>query len=223
MNLAPLGPQSTSKILNSRSFQLSTMLPQLVHHPWRSKPAEYYPSGHDEYGQFLPGMWLKNGLPHHVGVHKKHYHFIWPKDGKNGSKWGRFKDIMSGKGPDIHVTVGAKKMDYMHHRPRKPRWGLHDDLDGRGPDCHIRSPFPWVNKDRELGDKCYDFYTREFRRPYHGMWTDVHRHSKGGFHPWPKAVRDNFGDWWQDPAYVPFHLQQHVFGHDFQEGDIPTV
>jgi hypothetical protein len=191
-----------------------------VHQPWKSRPAEFHAGGHNELGQFFPGVWQKNGLPHHVGVHKKHYHFVWPKDGKNGSKWGRFKDIMSGKGPDIHVTMGAKKMDYMHHRPRKPRWGLHYDLDDRGPDCVMPSPFPWVNEVRENSNNCYDFYTREFRHPYHGMWTDAHRHSKPG-RPLPKALRDNLGNWWQDPDYVPLHMHPQLFGQFHPPGGNP--
>ncbi|KAF2678382.1 hypothetical protein K458DRAFT_246729, partial [Lentithecium fluviatile CBS 122367] len=156
--------------------------------------------------------WVKDGRQVHVPRHKKHYHFIWPKDGKNGSKWGRFKDIMSGQGPDIHVTAGASKHDYMSHRPRKPRWGLHDDLDDRGPDCAIPSPFPWVNNIREYSANCYDFRTRKFRRPHHGMWTDAHWPKEPRSHTLPKAVRNNWGEWWQDPTYVPFHLRPQLFG-----------
>ena len=48
--------------------------------------------------------------------------FIWPKDGRNGSKWGRMKDILQDKGPDIHIAISADKMDYMKNRQQKSGW-----------------------------------------------------------------------------------------------------
>jgi hypothetical protein len=185
--------------------------PQHVDHPCRSRPAEYKKSGSDAFGWY-PGCWHKDGELHNVHRHKKHYHFIWPKDGKNGTKWGRLKDIFSGEGPNIHVTVGAQKMDYMHHRQRRPIWGRHEDLDGRGQDCEIDNFWkdPTVEK-----DLCYDFRTRKFRRPYNGMWTDARWQVKPGIRDWPKAYRDNSGEWWQDPQYVPWQMHPQVFGPGF--------
>lgn len=158
--------------------------------------ADYDPARFGLFGQWEPGVWWKDGLPHRVDRRKKKYHFIWPHDGKNGSKWGRFKDILSGQGPDIHLTIGEKKMDYMHHRPSRAQWSLHTVFDPAGHDCRIRGPFPWVGKKREESNNHYDFRTRKFCKLNRNMWTDVRPPSKPGKWSAPATVRDIYGWWW---------------------------
>ena len=160
--------------------------------PWIDRPARFH-RGHG---------WEMNGVP--IKVEKKHYHFIWPKDGRNGSRWGRVKDIFTGKGPDIHCTVGANKMDYMFHRPRKNHWSLHADLGPRDPSCSLP---PWsegIQDTREDSRLKYDFRTRRFVKPYHGMWTDARWPEE----PWenteePVAWKDVYNIWWQNPIHFP--------------------
>lgn len=173
---------------------------QPVIHPYRDRPAQYIPG----YG------WHKNGR--RKRVKKPHYHFIWPKDGRNGTKWGRTKDILTGKGPDIHVTVSANKMDYMANRQRKDTWGNHLDLDDRHHDHLGTLQAPWARRLRRDPDFKYDFQTRTYRRPYHHMMTDAiwrEGASQKGC-PYPRAYRDVYGNWqtdrprgW-DPIFDPY-------------------
>jgi hypothetical protein len=140
------------------------------------------------------GLWHSDGRGKRVK--KPHYHFIWPKDGKNGSKWGRTKDILTGKGPDIHVSISADKMDYMYNRPRKSTWAGWEDLDDRFYDNSLDS-LPWTRKNREYAGKSYDFYTRKYCRPTPFTWTDVQWKDKPDRWGLPAAVRDVDGEWWR--------------------------
>jgi len=93
----------------------------------------------------------------------------------------------------MFVTVGAQKMDYMFHRPRKARWAVHRSLDDRGPDSFVgnRKGVP----PREYQEKAYDFRTRKYRRLYEYMWTDAIWDPKQDT-DWPEYVRDIWGEWW---------------------------
>jgi hypothetical protein len=168
--------------------------------PYRDRPAEYIKG----YG------WYQNGR--RKRVKKPQYHFIWPKDGRNGSKWGRTKDILTGKGPDIHVTVSAKKMDYMANRQRRDTWGNHLDLDDRHHDYRGTLQAPWASHFRRDPYSKYDFLTRTYRRPDKNMMTDAIW--KEGVPqkqcPFPRAFRDPGGQWYDDdphgvdPFFAPF-------------------
>ncbi|KAF2241600.1 hypothetical protein BU26DRAFT_174215 [Trematosphaeria pertusa] len=162
-------------------------------HPWRQRPAEYVYGG-----AFQHNGWFQNGLPR--TVKKPKYHFIWPKDGRNGSKWGRMKDILRGTGPDIHVTISADKRDYMHNRQRRARWAKHTALDDRGPDGALKYRLPWVESGLLGGRdsrKKYDHWTRQYRKPHWWMCTDaIYQGSNDGV--FPDAVRDMRGNWYQD-------------------------
>lgn len=153
-------------------------------HP-KSRTAEYVRG----YG------WIKDG--DRTRVKKPHYHFIWPKDGKNESKWGRAKDILSGKGPDIHVTIGAEKMDYMKLRQRRSTWARHVNLDDRHHDHRKTLQIPWASTAARRAGLRYDFYERAYRKPDRYMMTDARWYtgdsSKGV--PFPKSFRDVVGQW----------------------------
>jgi hypothetical protein len=158
----------------------------------RDRPAEFFKG----YG------WLQD--ERRKRVRKPHYHFIWPKDGQNGSKWSRAKDILTGKGPDIHVTVSANKMDYMHHRHRKETWGNHLNIDDRRHEPLATLQAPWANRFRRDPNFRYDFLTRTYRRPDRHMMTDAIW--KEGVSrkqcPFPRAFRDSNGDWWDHDPYA---------------------
>ncbi|KAF2115793.1 hypothetical protein BDV96DRAFT_56455 [Lophiotrema nucula] len=153
-------------------------------YPWRPRPAEYV-KGHG---------WFQTGVKRRVK--KPYHHWIWPKDGRRDGKWGRIKDILSNKGPDIHVSISADKMDYMHNRQRKSRWANHTNLDDRGPDGYLGDA-PWARRGM---DEAYDFhpYERRYRRPHRDMWTDAMWGAPGvklqGF-DYPHAYRNIFGEW----------------------------
>ncbi|KAJ4305221.1 hypothetical protein N0V90_000752 [Kalmusia sp. IMI 367209] len=159
--------------------------------PFRSRPAEYlYPQRSN-----FRGIWFQDGVPISVKRKDKKYAIVWPKDGKNGNKWGRFKDVVSGKGPDMFVTVGAHEMDYMCHRPRKPRWAGHTDLDDRGPDCFVGN-VPGVES-REQRDRAYDFQSRKYHYRFPGMWTDaLWAGSPNSKEIIPDSFKDWTGQWW---------------------------
>ncbi|KAL1607094.1 hypothetical protein SLS59_002798 [Nothophoma quercina] len=135
--------------------------------------------------------------------------FIWPKDGKNGSKWGRMKDILQDKGPDIHIAISADRMDYMQNRQHKSRWSDWTCLDDRDRDVSMSSTkyAPWTHNGA-LGGRVpglsYDFRTRKYGKPNKYTWTDIKWQAEpNAKHVYPEAFRSFCGDWYQDQHYVP--------------------
>jgi hypothetical protein len=155
-----------------------------VPYPNRQRPAEYLGPGRG---------WWQGGQ--HRRVRKPHYAFIWPKDGRNGSNFGRMKDILSGKGPDMFVSVSVDKEDYMFNRPRRSRWAKQTELDDRDWTPNPKNP-PWVREARE--GKKYDFATRTYRYPDWKMFSDAYWYNTSSKKfPWPRAWRDMDGGWIQ--------------------------
>jgi len=134
--------------------------------------------------------------------------FVWPKDGRNGSKWGRMKDILTDIGPDIHITMSADKMDYMKNRQSRSRWAGWTCLDDRDRDVAMSSRYaPWIHNAALGGRKpglSYDFRTRKYGKHNKFTWTDVKwQPEPNGKHVYPEAFRSVTGDWYQDDHYVP--------------------
>lgn len=175
--------------------------------PWRHRPAEYAGAPGIPWGWYQDGRRLR-----HVKASKA---FIWPKDGKNGSTWGRVKDLLQNKGPDIYVAFGANKADCVSNRPTRAQWSKHTNLD----DADLKHEFsakihaPWT-KNSSLGGRpsyrSYDFRTRRYRTPHDKMWTDAvwqqEPYKNRKWNLYPEAVRDINGNWWQDQQYVPQFL-----------------
>ncbi|PSN66979.1 hypothetical protein BS50DRAFT_379721 [Corynespora cassiicola Philippines] len=154
--------------------------------PFRRSPAEYIPG----LGWYQDGRRRRNVKPH--------YAFVWPKDGKNGSTWGRLKDIMTGKGPDIHLAISPDKEDLVYHRPRRARWARHTNLEPIID--HALRPRKGIREKR--AGRVYDFRTRRYVHPYPGMWTDaIWQREPNGHFEYPEAFRRWDGQWWQDPFY----------------------
>ncbi|KAH6857286.1 hypothetical protein BKA58DRAFT_325530 [Alternaria rosae] len=138
--------------------------------------------------------------------------FIWPKDGRNGSRWGRMKDVFNNEGPDMYVAFGARKSECVSNRPRKSQWAGHYHLNGPHQPFSFNSSkySPWTRDDmlggRDKG-KSYDFRTREYTDPSLDMWTNaVWQPEPYGNREWncyPKAMRDYFGEWHHDCQYLP--------------------
>lgn len=153
--------------------------------------------------------WIQDGKEFR-GI-KSHKAFIWPKDGRNGSRWGRMKDILQGKGPDIHIAISADKMDYMVNRPSRSRWSDWTCLDDRyeAQDLAMSSAkyAPWT-RNCALGGRnerlSYDFRTRRYGKHNKYTWTDVQwQPEPNRTRVYPEAFRSLAGDWYQDEHYIP--------------------
>lgn len=135
---------------------------------------------------------------------KPYYHLIWPKD-KDRGKLGRLKDILQGKGPDIHLSISAQKNDHLHNRQLRGRWSNWPGFDRRVSGVNVwpgqftlRDPF-WVGD----GSTQYNFFTRKYEGFHPAMWSDAiwqgpHKNSQ-----WPDQYRDVNGKWRQDDGWDP--------------------
>lgn len=154
--------------------------------------------------------WYQDGRKlRHVKTSKA---FIWPKDGRNGSSWGRVKDIFQNKGPDMFVAFGARPTDCVSNRPPRSQWADHSHLDDRGMKYSFNSEkfAPWT-KSNILGGRehglSYNFRTRKHSRPNRWMWTDAiwqqepYKNKKAN--GYPEALRTMSGLWYQDTQYLP--------------------
>ncbi|KAF1947913.1 hypothetical protein EJ02DRAFT_332466 [Clathrospora elynae] len=170
---------------------------------WRHRTAEYVRE---------PGMrgWYQDGRKlRHIKASKA---FVWPKDGKNGSSWGRMKDVFQNKGPDIYVAFGARKTDCVSNRPPRSQWAGHPNLDDRGMTFGFNSQkfAPWT-KTGLLGGRTYgmsyDFRTRKHSSANPYMWTDAiwqqEPYKNRKWNSYPEAVRLLDGSWHQDSQYLP--------------------
>ncbi|KAF9740235.1 hypothetical protein PMIN06_007039 [Paraphaeosphaeria minitans] len=134
---------------------------------------------------------------------KPYYHLVWPKD-KDRGKLGRLKDILQGKGPDIHLSISAQKNDYMWNRPVKERWSgwrinRSGSLYGWPGQKRLQGP-PWVGKQTKL----YDFCTRKYDDWHPDMWTDAIWQGPRKNSEWPHQIRDVSGMWYQNDSWNPF-------------------
>jgi hypothetical protein len=146
--------------------------------------------------------WTQDGVPRRKV--KGHYHLVWPKD-KDRGKFGRFKDIIQNKGPDIYLSIGAQKHDYTWNRPVKERWsGWHLDRSGSlydwpGQFVHKElEPF-WVGKQ----SKYYNFHTRKYEDWHPGMWTDAIWQGPGKNSDYAVQVRNVDGMWYKEQSWDP--------------------
>ncbi|KAL6705732.1 hypothetical protein ACN47E_006369 [Coniothyrium glycines] len=174
--------------------------------PHRSAPAQYIREPGIERGWYQDGRRLRQ-----VQASKA---FIWPKDGRNGSTWGRMKDVLSGKGPDVFIAFGATKGDCVANRPSRAQWSGHTNLDDRAlaKGFNHQKSAQWTVKGpggRAPG-LCYDFRTRKHgpRNPY--MWTDAiwqqEPYTNKAWNMFPHAIRNESGQWFQDWQYMPQFL-----------------
>jgi hypothetical protein len=174
---------------------------------WRHRQAEYVR------GQ--PGVsrgWYQDGRKlRNVKASKA---FIWPKDGKRGSTWGRMKDVLQNKGPDIFVAFGARPTDCVSNRPTRSQWSRHNHLDDRGKTFSFGSrkfaPFARAGLGSRSPQLSYDFRTRKYTRPYWDTWTDAiwqqEPYKNRKWNSYPEAIRDVHGHWFQDSQHLPQFL-----------------
>jgi hypothetical protein len=170
--------------------------------PYRHRTAVWCPTTRD---------WVQDGrILRDVKASKA---FVWPKDEKNGTKWGRLKDILSNKGPDMYLTTNADKRDYMKNRPSRGTWSGHSNLEARRFDdsypMSSEKYAPWTRNGAlggRLSGTAYDFRTRKYEIPHRFTWTDARWQPdsmKDKHNPYPEAIRNIYGEWFQDVHYMP--------------------
>jgi hypothetical protein len=148
----------------------------------------------DTNGDGGPGDYFHQNAPLAPGERRRKQ-FVWPSDGKRKSTWGRWKDLIDSKGPDIFVTNQG-------HRPTRNQWrNNYQDFD------HLESPWeaqramPWAKRHSE---KPYEFRTRRYRRERPGAWSDAvwPRHEADQFDQ-PLSYKCRHGDWY-NMKWAPF-------------------
>jgi len=197
-------------------------------HPWRHDGPAKYLRGYNS----PPNGWYQDGRK--LRNVKSSKAFIWPKDGRNGSKLGRLKDILKGEGPDIFVTCAADARDFVAKRPTRSQWSKHvylDDENSIPPELGFRaSKFaPWTEGGMLSGGRsrkeAYDFRTRKYMKRHPGMWTDAiwqpEPYKDREYNTFPEALRTMRGNWWQDKQHLPYGWGG-PFENEFGEQHFPA-
>ena len=112
----------------------------------------------------------------HTWRHDKKRQVVWPKDKKQkgARSWSRWKDVLTGKGPDMWI---AGRDCFGPHRPvwsgwKSPYWRprIWDNSGYRYRKDDTYEVIPWAK--RPSWQK-YDFRARKYQRPQPGTWSDV--------------------------------------------------
>lgn len=137
--------------------------------------------------------WYHGGRRMSSKFRPSHY-WTRPCDGKRTGGWGRFKDAMTGEGPDVFITTSGDKRTLMRDRPQKWQWsGWPKDLanayDGQFDPEHrmqdeiLMKNASWTNTSSRMGAH-YNFRTRQYESPRNfwqtggagpsnGVWRDA--------------------------------------------------
>ncbi|KAL9094663.1 MAG: hypothetical protein Q9165_002932 [Trypethelium subeluteriae] len=153
--------------------------------PW--EPPHVY---HDGYS------WVQEGPLGPTPVHniKPKYEWVWPKDGKRGSKFGRMADILERKGPGIFIAAHGDKRDKQWNRPSRDEWSNWNYLDPWFPSPNFFN----LTNFHQNPYKAYDFRQRRYKYPKFNHWTDVRwRPGAREKDKNPRAKRDVFGQWYE--------------------------
>lgn len=177
---------------------------------WMINPLTGLPPRNLQGNEYTPGRWrASNGsggpghlmrwnekpLPHAHGK-KRRNAWVWPSDGKHKRSWGRWKDIIEGKGPDIFITKHGD-------RPSRNQWKNNfQDATPEDPGFNTHIDMPWATRTRP-----YDFRERRYRRPKGPndiFWSDATWPSKAADHyKQPINYRCAHGDWF-NMTWSPF-------------------
>jgi len=169
---------------------------------------EYQPTAYP----FYQGKWRNfersNNPPNpHLHGQKGKLAFVWPRDGKRNTTFGRFKDILQNQGPDMFVMRNGA-------RPLRTSWTNRRITSWDDPDRHLyddtRNPMFWAKRGQ---DEKYDFRTRKYGKTNRYTWADAYwmqptgrkgnKQSKQNF---PMAYKCNHGRWYQ---MFPNHRGDH--------------
>lgn len=143
--------------------------------------------------------WVQAGRAVNV---KPRYAWVWPKDGKRQDWWGRWKDIVTGRGPDMHVSISGDSRDRQKDWPSRARWSGWKDLADPTEDKGGSMPtIPWTKRGV---DEKYDFRKRRYVRPDKKSWTDAKWQRPPNNHfTRPRAFRDIEGQYWEQRRRWP--------------------
>ncbi|KAF2761402.1 hypothetical protein EJ05DRAFT_497953 [Pseudovirgaria hyperparasitica] len=165
----------------------------------------------------VPGVgWVQNGVP--LRKFKPHHAMVWPKDGKNGSKWGRMKDILGDKGPDIYMTTSGHAGMAKDHRPLRSHWSqweyMEDVPSERDPrlndpnfDNNNLRPAPWVKLYQKRPYQRYDFRSRRYGSVNPLTYSDAVWRGSNDKRRWPIAARwrgydGTYSQWQEFPHWI---------------------
>lgn len=184
-----------------------------VRRPWAEPPQDNnwngWPRGPDEgprrsaprempFKEWNPHLRVWHQGPNILRNFKPNYYLTRPHDGKRPGTLGRFKDALTGEGPDVFLTVSGDKRTLMRDRPQRSEWagwGLsprewrerEDDKDFRFQDDDGIAEAPWTGKKRAWKQH-YNFRSRKYESPLKvawnpdRVWTDAR---------WPEGARHN--------------------------------
>ncbi|KAL4787067.1 hypothetical protein BJX76DRAFT_354479 [Aspergillus varians] len=175
--------------------------------------------------------------------------YIWPKDPQPGnprrwSRWKRFTDVLTGKGPDMYVGRIGPRTDQHHHREYNsdqhtevvPYSGAREQRSRTGwwlwekdhlRDCrilHCTECYRIREKEkrdnilrwaRRRPEERYDFRTRRYQVPDEGTWSAV-VYCDERQHRVPRRYWDRYGR--EYPAEV-----WHDFVHGAHEDRYPEI
>ncbi|KAL8960282.1 MAG: hypothetical protein Q9193_002988 [Seirophora villosa] len=133
--------------------------------------------------QWYGASWIPPIPPaHHPG--KRQLQVVWPRDKKQKGPHtlGRFRDVLSGKGPDMWIgprgPEGPTKPEWSRW-DRGPTWGKFHNLSYR--DNRDQQVPAWA-PGQAAGNKRYNFKTRKYEVPRFSTWSDV-KWDRKGQHP----------------------------------------
>jgi hypothetical protein len=118
--------------------------------------------------------WYQGGYRMPSKFRPRHY-WTRPCDGKRTGAWGRFKDAITGEGPDVFVTTSGDRRTLMRDRPQKWQWsgwpidGARNldwltDPDFRQQDAMLSWNASWTKTSSRTG-AYYNFKTRRYETP----------------------------------------------------------
>lgn len=137
----------------------------------------------------------------HTWREDKKRQIVWPKDKKQkgAHSWSRWKDILTGKGPDMWIS---RRDSFGPHRPVWSGWQspyykrrIFDNLGYLYRRTNTLEPLPWAKRPRW---EKYDFRTRRYQRPQRGTWSDVKWNDNPRF---ALYRRNRYGDEFVDPDF----------------------
>lgn len=148
----------------------------------------------------------------HTWREDKNRKIVWPKDKKQkgAHSWSRWKDMLTGKGPDMWIS---RRDSFGPHRPiwsgwKSPYWmpRIWDNLGYPYRRDNELEPLPWAK--RPAWEK-YDFRARKYQRPREGTWSDVKWNADARFPLYwqnrhgKQVVDPDFDDGWFNLGLAP--------------------
>ena len=142
----------------------------------------HYP---EEFGAYGPGLRRRRPRPH--------WQCVWPRDKRQtgARSWDRFKDILTGKGPNMWLRERGSDGP---HRPLWSEWLEFGNLGYRDSTDELPPLF-------DFPDHVYDFRSRKYRRRGPTLWSDAKWPSRPNLDAeGPHYIRNASGRHWSRTA-----------------------